>query len=64
MSEEQIEKSANDLVKCMHEAVDNDNIANANGKPALNKLMLLDQVCRDLRKLAIQEKFLDLGGLK
>jgi len=42
MSEEQIEKSANDLVKCMHEAVDNDNIANANGKPALNKLMLLD----------------------
>jgi hypothetical protein len=53
MSEEQIEKSANDLVKCMHEAVDNDNIANANGKPALNKLMLLDQVCRDLRKLAI-----------
>ena len=48
----------------MHEAVDNDNIENANGRPALNKLILLDQVCRDLRKLAIQEKFLDLGGLK
>ena len=47
----------------MCDAVNEDNKANSQGRPALNKMMLLDSVNRDLRKLAIQEKFLDIGGI-
>jgi hypothetical protein len=36
--------------------------ANKSGKPALSKLILLDQVCRELKKLSIQEVFLDNMG--
>jgi hypothetical protein len=37
----------------MAQAFYDDNKANQNGKPALNKFMLLDQVCRELKKLSI-----------
>jgi transcription factor SPN1 len=46
----------------MAQAYHDDNKANSSGKPALNKLMSLDQVCRELKKLSIQEIFIDKKG--
>lgn len=35
----------------MEDAFYADNKANKNGKPALQKLILLDKICRELKKL-------------
>lgn len=63
MTDEEIDAHAKNIAQQMRDAVNDDNKANAEGRPALHKLMLLDQVNRDLRKLSIQEKFLDIGGI-
>lgn len=64
MTDDEIEENARMLCDKMRDAVNEDNRANAEKRPALCKLMLLDKVTRDLRKIAVQEKFLDLGGLQ
>ena len=48
----------------MKEAYDKDRLANKQGRPALQKLILLDHVTKELRKAPIQEKLLDKGGIK
>jgi transcription factor SPN1 len=63
MTDEEVEAMANKLALQMRDAVNEDNKANQNGRPALSKLMLVDQVTKDLRKLSVQEKFLDIGGI-
>lgn len=51
------------LANKMLEAYQNDNRENEAGRPALAKMILLQEVSHDLRKLAIQEKFMDMNGL-
>ena len=46
----------------MHQAYNEDRKANRLNKPALHKLMALDQVCRELRQLLVQTAFLDSDG--
>jgi hypothetical protein len=53
MTDEEIDAHAKKIAQQMCDAVNDDNKANSEGRPALNKLMLLDSVNRDLRKLAI-----------
>jgi hypothetical protein len=43
-------------------AFHDDNEANEKSKPALQKLVSLDSVCRELKKLSVQEAFLDING--
>ena len=63
MKEEEIDEVANGLAILMRDAVNEDNQANLQGKPALSKLMLVDKITKDLRNLSVQEKFLDIGGI-
>jgi len=46
----------------MKEAVAQDNEANINRKPALRKLLLLDEITKELRRIPIQENFIERGG--
>ena len=62
MSEEELKKSAQTLIREMQDAVERDNEANEKGRPALKKLLLLDHVCQELRRIAIQHFFLESGG--
>lgn len=43
-------------------AVEADNQSNSKRKPALQKLMQLDEVTKELRRIPIQQDFLDRGG--
>lgn len=63
MKEEEIDEMANNLAILMRDAVNQDNQANLEGKPALSKLMLVDRITKELRNLSVQEKFLDIGGI-
>ena len=62
MKTEDKNAAAKALIKLMTEAVMSDNDANSKKKPALNKLLLLSQVTKELRRIPIQEEFLDYGG--
>ena len=62
LTEEQAREIADRLRKQMEQAFNDDRKANLLKKPALNKLMALDQVCRSLRQLLVQSAFLDAGG--
>ena len=62
MSDEELERAAKTLIIKMQDAVRKDNENNLNGKPALEKLMLLKEVTKELRRIAIQHYFLDNGG--
>ena len=62
MSDEELERAAKTLIIKMQDAVRKDNENNLNGKPALEKLMLLKEVTKELRRIAIQHYFLDSGG--
>jgi hypothetical protein len=42
----------------------NDQESLAGGRPALQKLLMLKEVSETLRKLSLQEKFLELGGCR
>ena len=46
----------------MQDAVEKDNKANEAGRPALKKLLMLEDVTKELRRIAIQDKFLENGG--
>ena len=62
MSEEELKKAAEQLIMKMQDAIENDNENNANGKPALAKLLLLGDVTKELRRIAIQHYFMESGG--
>lgn len=62
MSDDDLKKSACSLIRIMQDAVEKDNLSNELGRPALKKLLLLDQVTQDLRRCAIQHFFLENGG--
>lgn len=47
----------------MYEAYELDRECNRRNEAALNKLMDLDSVCSSLRKLSLQERFIDHGGI-
>ena len=61
LSDEQAEEIARALYDKMVKAFESDNKQNEAKKPALGKLILLDEVTRELRKQAIQEKFISGG---
>ena len=46
----------------MKTAVQEDNEANSSRKPALNKLLQLERVTKELRRIPIQEYFIEFGG--
>jgi len=46
---------AQELGEKMRDAVTKDNENNKNGIPALNKLMLLDEVTRELKRSSLQQ---------
>jgi len=48
----------------MQDAVDSDRASNEAGKPAVKRLMVAQDVYRQLRKSNIQEKFLEFGGCR
>ena len=43
---------------------EDDRNKNRNQEPALSKLSDLESVCSSLRKLSLQERFIDFGGLE
>lgn len=53
MTEEELKRAAQGLIREMQDAVERDNEANEKGRPALKKLLLLDHVCQELRRIAI-----------
>ena len=53
ITDEQICDLARLLANKMLDAVKEDNLSNSARKPALKKLLMLDEVCKELRKLAI-----------
>ena len=42
--------------------MEQDKNSNLKGEPALAKLLILDEICRELRKLPVQDKFVEVGG--
>lgn len=62
MSEEELQKAAKMLIIKMQDAVQNDNESNKKGRPALEKMMLLKEVTKELRRIAIQHYFMENGG--
>ena len=44
MSEDDLKKAAQALIRTMQDAVEKDNDSNERGRPALKKLLLIDQV--------------------
>jgi len=53
MKHEDKEKEAKALINLMTEAAQDDNEANSKKKPALNKLLKLGQVTKELRRIPI-----------
>ena len=53
MTEDEKQKAATELIVIMKNAVDKDNESNSNRKPALQKLLLLEQVTKELRRIPI-----------
>ena len=62
LSDAQKEMAAEDLIKTMKKQVNDDNENNAQRKPALNKLLNLDYVTKELRRIPLQNCFLENGG--
>ena len=48
----------------MYLAYEDDRDKNRDQEPALAKLSSLENVCSSLRKLSLQERFIDCGGLE
>ena len=46
----------------MRQAVEKDNASNTKSLPALEKLLLLEKVTKELRRIPIQETFIEKGG--
>ena len=63
MTDEEKRKASEELIYEMKDAVEKDNEANSKRKQAIRKLMSLETVTRDLRRIPIQEHFIDAGGL-
>jgi hypothetical protein len=53
---------AEELCEKMKKAWESDWKSNESKRPALQKLTLIDQVTRDLRKGRIAQQFIDCGG--
>ena len=62
MKDEDKEALAKALRLLMAGAAQDDNQANSKKKPALNKLLKLSHVTKELRRIPIQEHFLEQGG--
>lgn len=59
-----ISSIAQDIIDRMHMAYINDRDCYEQGKPGLKKLLMAKEVYENLRKLNIQERFLELGGCR
>lgn len=53
---------AQQLIDAMQLAVRQDNKANSEQRPALQKLINLEQISKQIRRIPIQEQFIDQGG--
>ena len=48
----------------MNEASEKDEVCYMKKRPAIQKLILLDEITKELRKRSIQEPFMDNGGIR
>lgn len=62
LSEDERRQAAEALIKLMKTIVIEDNESNGQRKPALKKLLNLDKVTKELRRIPLQSYFLDSGG--
>lgn len=62
MTDEERQKAAHDLILQMKKVVIQDNESNIARKPALQKLLNLDPVTKELRRIPIQDHFIESGG--
>jgi transcription factor SPN1 len=62
MTDEERQQAAHDLITLMLDVVEQDNASNAKRKPALQKLLNLEHVTKELRRIPIQEYFIEKGG--
>lgn len=60
--EEEHKKQAQELIARMREADENDREANSKKRPAIKKLIILEEIAKELRRLPIQYFFLDYNG--
>jgi transcription factor SPN1 len=56
-----MDKKVDDLVRKMAEAIDQDRESNRQGKPAIRRLMMANEVYQTLRKSTLQEEFAESG---
>lgn len=62
LSDAECQAIAQDLANKMAKAVEDDNANNVKKLPALKKYLLVEEVCRQLRRSAISQVFLEKGG--
>ena len=55
-------QTASSLIMTMLQTVEDDNKSNSQRKPALGKLLKLEEVTKQLRRIPIQETFIEEGG--
>ena len=60
--EEEHKRQAQELIARMKDADENDREANRNKRPAIKKLIILEEIAKELRRLPIQYFFLDYNG--
>ena len=60
--EEEHKRQAQELISRMKEADELDREANRNKRPAIKKLIILEEIAKELRRLPIQYFFLDYNG--
>lgn len=62
MTKEKKQETASSLITLMLETVEEDNTSNSLRKPALKKIFELEHVTKELRRIPIQEAFIENGG--
>lgn len=61
-NEDAAEQQARDLIQRMKDALEIDREANEKRKPAIQRMILSQELFREVKKIQVQEKFLDYGG--
>ena len=63
-NDDQVKEQALVLIAKMKQAFESDNKSNQQKKPALAKLMMLNEITKELRKKSLQNHFIDHGGVR
>lgn len=63
-TDEQAKDAATALIIRMNKAYEMDNENNRKKRPAISKLVMIEEITKELRKKTLQDHFLDNGGMK